>query len=506
MINNSSSLETSTLREKDKHPLIEQILEKSGYGFKTWLILISVFFTTLVDGVEMMLFASFIIPLRKFYNLSDLVVKLISSLLFIAVGMGSFSTGYITHKFGRLNTIRFAYLLITISHIFMALSYDIYTFAFFRIIVGMCIGILIPLSINVLSEYLPLRLRSFFLNVVWTGFTVGQIACLLLMLFIMPNMESDLTRLCILTISILNGIGYLVNLFCLEDSPRNLILQNNEDRAFEILSEMNKDELTHKEKTILRKQVFSGVNTEFNGDLVDLFSSKLIRTTIPLMSLWFINSFTTYGTAILVTLTLSQLNINQTKLSNHEVILQSIYMSLITMPSNLIGGLLTEISWLGRKKTIIFGYILAIVFFFLVCFFPSSFSIWFGLAVTFISISFSVGGSYSSEVYPTRVRDMALGVCFFSTRVGGFLSQFVYLIIFKINLFAPYYATIAVLGVGIVMTIFLPIETYNKPLDHDHSNDELGEEVKPLTTNNEENINIYDRNDTFPFDEKRISI
>ena len=64
------------------HPLLEQILDHYGYGLHTFKV---IFLTTLIlmcEGFIMTTMGALIIPLTKYYSLSHMAVKIISSIIF----------------------------------------------------------------------------------------------------------------------------------------------------------------------------------------------------------------------------------------------------------------------------------------------------------------------------------------------------------------------------------------------------------------------------------------
>jgi hypothetical protein len=75
-------------------------------------------------------------------------------------------------------------------------------------------------------------MRAFVLTAVWSGFFTGALVLLFIMLNVMPNMESDKVETTIMLSAIMPFIVFIMNLFLLQDSPRNYIIRNNEKEAF----------------------------------------------------------------------------------------------------------------------------------------------------------------------------------------------------------------------------------------------------------------------------------
>ena len=70
---------------------------------------------------------------------------------------------------------------------------------------------------------------------------------------------------------------------------------------------------------------------------------------------------------------------------------------------------------------------------------------------------------YSSEVFPSIIRDFSVGLNIFFCNLGGALSQYVYIAL--TGKFTPYYLTIECCVVGCVICLLLSVETYQRPLD-----------------------------------------
>jgi MFS family permease len=455
----NTTKDTST--SVDNLPIIEQILEKKGYDISTFKYIFLILVIIILEGLHMSFFSLMLIPLKEFYKLTDFEIKLVSGMLFLGVGTGSILSGMITNKFERTYVIKIAIGVIFISNLLLAINNYI-TFLIFRVTIGFCLGIIVPTGLNMLAECLPIRSRSFVLTCIWFGFTFGQLYLLTSMLVVMPNFEKDKVQTIIIFSSLLPFIILVFHLLMLEDSPRMLILRGNFDKGFIILEKWNDDALDEKTRKKIIVEV-TGETTQ-DADIGLIFRNKFLRTSILLTMLWFFNSVISYGPGLIISLTLKNLGL-QSSLDHKEIIIKQIIMCLISSPSNIIGGILSELSFLGRNKATVIGFFFSFCFFTLSTVFPDSFTIYIGLGFASLNIAFNVNTTYSCEVYPTKTRDTALGFLFFATRVGGFLSQFFYLSMYMVNMWLPYYFTIAIIVINIGLIALLPYETYGKPLD-----------------------------------------
>jgi hypothetical protein len=95
----------------------------------------------------------------------------------------------------------------------------------------------------------------------------------------------------------------------MKDSPRNLIVNDQFEEAYEIIVKFKGSQLTEEEKQELIQDVkFGGANKNLNVTMKDLFSDGLFLTTILSIFIWVINSILNYGPLLKSTLTMRELS------------------------------------------------------------------------------------------------------------------------------------------------------------------------------------------------------
>jgi MFS family permease len=470
----------------DGLPAMDEILMKYGYGAVTFKTFFITFMILSLEGIHLTYFGTLFIPIQTFYELSDLEMQIYSSLIFISVGFGSLSCGYISDKFQRVNILLFFQFIITICHFLIGTNKNIVLFTVLRFIIGYGLGVLTPLCISLLTEYLPIRFRAVALILVWLGFVFGQMYLLITMLIIMPNMEANMYPMTIMITSTLSLISFLLTLVFLKDSPRSLIISNKEDEAIAILEQLNGDKIDEYHRQKIITQTKCGINYEIAISIKEIFHHDLFKTTTLLTFIWMIISVINYGPFLISSLTMKGMGIEEEQLTNREIIIKQIWIALIGTSSNIVGGLLCESSYLGRNKTNMFSSFMALLLNVLLFTVQKHYEILFGLYGAFAGMSFNVTSTYSCEIYPTKVRDLAMGYFFFITRFGGFFSQIIYVSFHNLHIWFPYHITSALIAVYIALVFFLPIETYYRPLDTQIIQEgeiyhKLEEEKLPLT-------------------------
>lgn len=466
-----------TEKYKSDVPVIDQILEEKGYCSFTYKHILLTFLVLAVEGLHMSLFSSMIIPLTNLYGLRESDIKFLSSVLFIGVGFGSLISGSITSKYSRTLVINTFLAVICISNVLLAVSNNYFIFAFFRVLIGIGLGLIVPMSLNLLTECLPITNRSLVLTCIWIAFGVGNMFNLLVMLRLMPYLEAAYVKETLLICSLCPLIAFLANYYYLNDSPRNLILNSSDDKAINILEGISKEKIDDLTRSRIIAEVRTGTEIESNESIQSLFVGKYKKLTVLLTLIWFFNSMIGYGPALISSLTIKELGMSDS-FSNYEIIINQIVICIICSPSCYVGGLLSEIPCLGRNKSTILGYTLSVFFMTLAIVFPEFYTLCFALSQAFGGIAFNINTTYTCEIYSTKVRDNALGFLFFATRVGGFLSQILYIGLNESGVWVPYIFTIIITVVNIGFIASLPFETLGQPLDMDYFGEDVDEEKR----------------------------
>lgn len=449
--------------------LLDIIIEDYGYNISTFKVIFITCTILSLEGLHMTLFPNLIIPMREYYSLNSELIKMVSGILFIGVGLGSFLTGYFTKKFGRVIVIKMFISLLCISHLVLALYDNLFMLCLCRFIIGFALGIIVPISLSLLSEYLPIKYRAFVLTSVWASYNIGQLSLSIIMYNIMPNFETNKLRLTLIIALVLPIITLVVNLYMLEDSPRNLILKGDIYKAFEIIERYYQLPLTEHMKTRLVDETMQGNNKIYNSSIRDMFKGHLLKLSILETLIWFCSSIILYGPMLIYNLTLKSIGVVH-KRSNIAIIKSQIVISIIYSFGNFIGGFLSEIPQIGRNRTNLIGLLFALFFMLLCIAFPTAFSVFFGFMLIGITMSFNINTTYTCEVYPTVVRDLSLGFLFSATRAGGFLSQIIYINVISYGIWVPYYLTCGFIIINMLLVRSLPFETYGKPLDVNFDN------------------------------------
>ena len=156
--------------------------------------------------------------------------------------------------------------------------------------------------------------------------------------------------------------------------------------------------------------------------------------------------------------------------------MENITINSIALPSNLIMGAFAEFRILGRRNTQSIGYILMGLVMIPVIINPNTASTFFIFFMFFTCITNMVN-VYVSEVYPTKIRDWALGMIQGSGYLGSLIAQYLFV---YLNDLSVYYCPILFFVICVlngICCMMLTVEPMGKPLDI-HTKEDDSEKAK----------------------------
>lgn len=445
--------------------LIEDLFEKQKYGKYQYLALLMTFLSIFIEGVHLTLMSCMIIPLKSFFAVKDnFEIEVASAFIFIGVGFGSISIGFLTKKLGREMTAKFSYILICFAQLATVFTKSIVLFTVMRLFIGYGLGIIVPLSLNILLEYLPVKLRSFTLTAIWASFSIGQCSTLVFMLFFMPNYEITQIQIIQILLWVIILVFTIIFILIFVDSPRNLILTGKTKEGMKILKHIalsSNIDISPSQEDDIVEYIKRGGNKDYtNNSLGALFQKNTRYTTIILIIIWTASSMLLYGPLLIYSPTLKDLSIT----SDSSIILSMFIGTFIGIVVLAILPILSEYIF-GMKTFSIICYYISGVLCILIIIFTNLIYIWYALYTYFLSTAFNLNTTYTTHIYPTKIRDTAVGFFYFCTRIGGFISQFLFLWLYGYNIMIPYYLIVALCLLCGTIKLFLKIDPSGESLD-----------------------------------------
>lgn len=355
---------------------------------------------------------------------------LVGSILGVAVA------GILSDRFGRKLTMLVAAILFTASGIGCAISQSFTELIIYRILGGIGIGVVSIVSPMYISEVAVARWRGTLVSLYQLAITIGFLAAYLVNFQILKAAETavydtpwlhwilvDEMWRGMLGSNALPALLFFIVIFFIPESPRWLILRNRTERAHAVLEHIYRSsEAADGEIATIRDAEKAAPKSEWRSlTSPGMRRALLIGVAIAMLGQFMgVNAVLYYGPTIF----------EDAGLSSGDSLFSQVLVGVVNMLTTVIA--LVIIDRVGRKQLVYWGVsgmilsLLCIGVYFLfggAWGLSSTFLLIFFLAYVFccaISIS-AVIFVLLSEMYPTRVRGLAMSIAGFSLWIGTYL-------------------------------------------------------------------------------------
>lgn len=409
------------------------------------------------------------------FQLTELQQGHIASYLLMGAAVGSLSSGYLSHKFGRKRLLVLAGAVFTGSILAGILTTDITTFLIVRFIIGLAVGVASFVAPLYISEIAPFKIRGALIAVYQLMITVGIFA------MFVSNSLLSFTGSWIIMMAVLlipSSIMLIFSLF-VPETPRWLVLKGRNEEARAVLNRIrgSKEEITAELKEIEESHK---VGRSSIG-MPTLFKIIILGMLLQLLQQFSgINALMYYSTQMFAA----------AGFSNPTV--ATIIIGLVNMLTTLVAIKFVD-SW-GRKPILYVGLTLLIISCSAVAYLMksqatglSSFEQYamLGSCILFIfAFAVSLGPIIwiiCAEIFPLEYRDLGVTITtmsnwIFNALIGEYtLASFHFFGVSNVFLF---FAASCFLGLFLVK--FFTPETKNVSLEHIEENLKKGVRLKDI--------------------------
>uniref|UniRef100_A0A8C5R847 Major facilitator superfamily (MFS) profile domain-containing protein n=1 Tax=Leptobrachium leishanense TaxID=445787 RepID=A0A8C5R847_9ANUR len=392
--------------------------------------------------------------------------QLAQSIYMAGVLAGAIILGGLSDKYGRRAMLIWSYLQMAISGTCTAFSPNYLSYCVFRFLVGMSLSGISLNTTALIVEWVPTKVRTIVGTIAGYCYTAGQL--------LLAGLAYGIRDWRWLQLAI--SIPFIIFFFYswwFPESARWLVLSGNPEKAVKVIKNVavfnGKKEEAEKItleslKSDMVKEVACGKETYSIVDLVR--TSTLRRISCFVSFVWFSTSFSYYGLAM----DLQKFGIS--------IYLVQVIFGSVDIPAKLVST--ACMIYIGRRVTQCASLILGGLAVLANIFVPTDLQILRTSLAVFgkgcFASSFSCVFLYTTEMYPTVVRQSGLGLGSTMARMGGIVAPLVKML----GGFYPF-LPLAIYGAAPIISgllvYFLP-ETVNKPLPDTIEDVELGSKTQ----------------------------
>ena len=453
--------------DKSKFTILDKIINDYSYGWEVNKIIFSAFLCFILNGYLTTSYCSFMLGFKKKFDLTNNQISFIGMGFCLSKFVTNFSIGFITNLVGRMFILKFSLIFTFFCNLSISLFCEYKIIVIVEFINGFFAGIFEITSFNVACEFIPVRFRGWILLTIWNGYNVGVLFPNLIMLKTMPEHDPSGLPITLYLCSLVILLCTIFGCAFYTDSPRNYIINGKYDKAFEILKKMKKDQNFFTDE--IKREIINSVPPKTISDFSvsnykEVFEHGMFMTGLLLLIICFNGTMINDGFQLVLNLILEKVKQADKSAHTRTVLMENIIINSVALPSNLIIGGFTEFKILGRKYTQAIGFFIMGLVVVPIIINPNVASIFFIFFMFFTCITNMVN-VYVSEVYPTKIRDWALGMIQGSGYLGSFIAQYLFV---YLNDLSVYYCPILFLVIctlnGICCSM-LKVEPMGKPLD-----------------------------------------
>ncbi|XP_019937580.1 synaptic vesicle 2-related protein-like [Paralichthys olivaceus] len=457
---------------------VEDALDAIGFGPFQWKMSLLTGLSWIGDAMEMMILSILGPQLHCEWRLPSYKMALLTSVVFVGMGISSPLWGKLSDKYGRKVGLVICMCFTLYYGLLSSIASTYGWLLCLRGLVGFGIGGA-PQAVTLYSEFLPAKKRGVCIMLIAMFWAIGAVFEVLLALWIMPTLGWRW----LLGLSTIPMAIFICFCFWLPESPRFDVMTGRSEKALVTLTAIAKQN----GKAMPRGKMVAYKQND-RGRVKDLFNPQNLKTTLLLWFIWFSNAFAYYGIVLLTTEMFQagdSCGVTQgakiepscslgCKYLTSDDYKDLLWTTLAEFPGLVLALLAVEC--IGRKKSMalcFFIFSLSILPLY-ACIGRTALTIFIFLARAFISGGYQIVFVYTPEVFPTEIRALAMGTSSAIARVGALITPFVAQVMLRASVYLTLSVYCGCCVLAGIASLILPIETLGRGLQESSLDREAG--------------------------------
>lgn len=433
------------------------------------------------EGSEVNIMGSITTLLQAEWNLSGFMKGFMTSVVFMGFAFGNLLSGYVGDTFGRRPSILLSYFVIFLCGMLTSFTQSAFAMVCVRFFVGTGCGIGFPSVYSLVPEISPMSLRGVKSALLISFMPLGEFYASVGVFLLDPQLEGTTPlgvaswRTLVQWSCVPPLFFFLLSCAFLQESPHFLLssgrtaeLEATLERmawlngALDVPSSADPDHLFLKSlyvqrPAMRRKPSIVGVEevTTWAGSVATLFDSSYVRTTGFLFLAHYTKDFAVFGLNYVFPQYFQQ------TAGRLSVGLEMMAISLLALPGVILATVLTRIDTIGHITSLsLTSSLVALMCFGLLDFLNIGACAY--LVKFFAMAFFIVTVVYTAEVFPTKIRNTAVGLCTAMGRCGSIMSPLIFELLLKATgTFGPWWGMLMGLSftVALLAPLLLELET-----------------------------------------------
>ena len=413
---------------------------------------------TFFDAFDALAIASVLPVVAPLWKLTQPQTGFLISAGFLGQLVGALLFGWLAEHHGRMTAMIWSIALFSMMSLVCAFAFDYWSLLVLRAIQGIGLGGEVPVAAVFISELAKAKGRGRFVLLYELVFPIGLVAASLVGLWVVPRLGWQY----MFAIGALPGLLALLLRRLLPESPRWLAVRGRHSEAEAAMAYIESETLKATGEPLPPvKPVVSTL--EKPASLADLFGPLYMRRTLVVWVMWFCAYCVNYGLAIwlpTVYRTVFKLPLEQ-----------SLKYGLITQAMGLLGTLICAlvIDHVGRRLWFAWSFAAAAVALAALAVYqaPTAEQVLTCMTIAYFFISSVNIGVYlyTPELYPTRVRALAVGTATAWLRFASIIGPTVVGTMIASGLPAVFLTFAAVAGIAAAITGLFAVETKGRVLE-----------------------------------------